>query len=308
MNKHLKFLMEKEKLSEDEAKDKWEKMTEEEKEELRKRMGDEVITIRHDADGDGKVPEPKEGEELSGKKRMAEGQDDKKGDKKEDKKEGEEGEDNKAKLSAALKGFQEKAGAVRLKLRTANLNAKLSRLRAQAKVSPAELKKLDVAKLAAGSDETIAAVLRTYEDREPVILPGQYGTVKATSASEIAKEVKLSALEEETRANMALLRGKGSKGKAKLSEMPSETQDTKKVEETQMSADHDGMWAEIVKAVRAGEEEAGKALFSRACKMGSGEVSVDETEMASLMGAFAALEDNFSSVVRLAGATTGIKL
>jgi hypothetical protein len=316
MAKKVKRLMENEKISEDEAKEKLSKMTDEEKTKLgadededdkTKLSGDkdadededDKTKLSGDKDADDKA---KLAAELSAKKLEDEEKD------AEEKKKAIASDEGKAKLSAALKGFQSQAGNVRLALRAANIQSRFARLRSCAKVSPAELKKMDFVKLAASNNETLEAVLKTYEDREPVIHVGQYGSLKATSASQIAKEVKLSSLEAETRANMSTLSGK--KGaKTKLSSEPFETSNNNKVEDEQLVGDHTALWSEIVKAVKEGNEDGGKALFVKACRMVTGDnVSIDETSMAALMSSFASLEDNFSSVVRLSAETSGIKL
>jgi hypothetical protein len=75
-----------------------------------------------------------------------------------------------------------------------------------------------------------------------------------------------------------------------------------------MVGDTDGMWTEIVRAIQEGRESDGKALFSRAAKMQQGDTSVTDQDMAELMSAFADLEGEFGSVVRLAGARLGVQL
>ena len=326
MAKKVKRLMENEKISEDEAKEKLSKMTDEEKTKLgADEDEDDKTKLSEDKDVDDKAKLAAEEDEKKAK--LAAEHEEKETKEKEEKEEEtaklsakkledekaeseekEKKEEGKAKLSAALKGFQSQAGNVRLALRTANIQSRFARLRSCAKVSPAELKKMDFVKLASANNETLEAVLKTYEDREPVIHVGQYGSLKATSASQIAKEVKLSSLEAETRANMSTLSGK--KGaKTKLSSEPFETSNNNKVEDEQLVGDHTALWSEIVKAVKEGNEDGGKALFVKACRMVTGDnVSIDETSMAALMSSFASLEDNFSSVVRLSAETSGIKL
>lgn len=369
MNKLLKRLMEKNGITEDEAKEKLSAMTDEEKTAL----GDEVITIQHDGDGDGQVPPAGEGEgenkednktdlSKSGEQETFEhrGQDCKimwsslKGDgtdtqywgscpdlnirtkparsvgeakaavkteveknereatqmSTEEPKEpkDDEKEESKAQLSAAIKQFATQSTKVRLQLRAAQITAKLSRLKAQAKITPAEVKKMDVAKLSASSEETVNAVLASYEAREPVIIPGQYGTLKAVDASHIASKIHLSQLEAETRNNMSLLKKTAQPG-VKLSSMDNTAQtDNNTVDETTLSTDSDTSWSEIVKAMQAGDEEGAKKIFMANCRASSGETAVDETAIATLMSAFAALEDNVGTVVKLAGGITGIKL
>jgi outer membrane biosynthesis protein TonB len=213
----------------------------------------------------------------------------------------------KIEMSAALSTFQSSASSLRLAMRKANISARLSKLKADAKITPAEIKKMNLVELAGSNDQTINAVLKSYEGRQPVIHTGQLGSLKATNAAEIAKECKLSNLEAETRANMPSLSKKDSKKSTRLSSEITE-QNSKKVEEVSMSSDHDGMWSEIVKAIQDGDQDTGKTLFMKACKMELGDVSVDDKEIATLMSAFCALDEQFVNVVRLATEATGTKL
>ena len=261
------------------------------------KLGDEKITIEHDADGDGKLPDDKLSAEEEDKAKLAAEDEEKKK---------EEDEKSKTELSAAITSMQKKTAAVRLALRKTNLAARFTRLRAQAKVTPAELKKIDFVKLAAANDVTIEAVVQSYENREPVIRTGQLGTIKAMSAAELSKKTQLTQLEQECRANMSTVRNNGVK---LSSEGTEQIGDRKPVEEVTLTGDSDSAWTEIVKAMTAGDEEGAKNLFRAACKLNSGgDVAVDETEMASLMSAFADLESNFSSVVRLTSARMGVQL
>lgn len=135
----------------------------------------------------------------------------------------EEKKEHEKKMSAArdgitklTAGFKDSAGKARLQAATGKVITRLSRLRASGKVTPAEIKKMDIAKLAASPDKEIELVLGTYEAREPVIMAGQYGTVKGTDISQLTakqKQQKMTELEAQTRQNMSLLRGKGAETK-----------------------------------------------------------------------------------------------
>lgn len=101
--------------------------------------------------------------------------------------------------------FRSNAGAVQLGMKKAKILSRLSTLQSKAKVTPAEMKKLDLAKLAAESDATVDAVLKSYEDREPVIFTGMTGSKKGVDVSGAYKQTRMSQLESETRANMPFL-------------------------------------------------------------------------------------------------------
>lgn len=107
------------------------------------------------------------------------------------------------KLSADFRKTSENA---RLAARRGMISTRLSKLRAEAKITPAEIKKIDIVKLASEVDSTISAVLRSYESREPVIMVGAMGSIKAENVSSLSAAERMSRLEMETRQNMTLLR------------------------------------------------------------------------------------------------------
>lgn len=106
------------------------------------------------------------------------------------------------KLSADFRKISE---GTRLAAKKAQLSVRLSKLRADAKITPAEVKKIDLAKLSAASDETVEEVFKSYENREPVILTGLIGSKNETNVSDVYKAARMSALEKDVRANMSLL-------------------------------------------------------------------------------------------------------
>jgi hypothetical protein len=130
-----------------------------------------------------------------------------------DEKEKEEKEEKLKKLTSAKAeitrlgaNFKKSSDTARLAAAKSKIIVRLSTLRAQAKVTPAEIKKMDIEKLSTEPQSTIDAVLKTYEDREPVIMTGQLGSVKADDLANLGKEMRVSRLEQETRANMSMLK------------------------------------------------------------------------------------------------------
>lgn len=100
-----------------------------------------------------------------------------------------------------LKGkFEGTITSTRLSVKKASIVHRLSSLRSQAKITPAEIKKLSVSDLAGKSKETIDEVFKTYEQRQPVINADVFGSTKAMDFSQLSSEVKASRLvkEEET--------------------------------------------------------------------------------------------------------------
>ena len=66
---------------------------------------------------------------------------------------------------------------------------------------------MDLVKLASSTQNEIDLVLKTYDDREPVIMVGQRGTTKASDLSRLTdKEKEIARMEADSRKNMSLLR------------------------------------------------------------------------------------------------------
>lgn len=113
--------------------------------------------------------------------------------------------------------FRAKQDSFRLATNKSKITTRLSKLRSEAKITPAEIKKIDLTRLSAANDETIDAVLKTYESREPVIITDIFGSKSSTSTSQVYKQARMSKLEAEIRANMPLLQKTAPQ---RLNEMP----------------------------------------------------------------------------------------
>lgn len=101
------------------------------------------------------------------------------------------------------KDFRKSQGSVQLEARKMRINSRLTKLRSAARITPAEIKKIDITKLANANDATIEAVFKTYEDREPVIMTGVFSTNRAVNIAAHSKKIELQKLEDETRRNMS---------------------------------------------------------------------------------------------------------
>lgn len=222
--KMKKHMMEVQKMSEKEAEEKLAKCTEEEMkkmaaevEEHEKKMAQEKPEEKKEM-SEEKPEEKKEMSEAKEdeKKEMSKEEKDEKKDlakkEEEDKKEMESAEKDK-KLSAARESIVRLSADFRKAFEGAQLAAKkgkivsrLSSLKASAKITPAEIKKIDVERLASQGDETVDLVLKTYEDREPVVMTGALGSIKADELHRLSNEIRMSRLEAETRKNMSLLK------------------------------------------------------------------------------------------------------
>ena len=160
---------------------------------------------------------------------------------------------------------------VKLAQAKAKLSIRLSSLRAQGKITPAEIKKIDLSKLAASSEEAIELAISTYENREPVIDARIYGSAKGVEAADLIRLAKEKDLEEETRKNFKSAGG----NKTRLST----TDEDKKVEEikkeVQMGTSHHEMLKAVLAHMEAGEHDQAKEKL-KACMSKMGEPTNDE--------------------------------
>lgn len=109
----------------------------------------------------------------------------------------------KAKLTELRGKIKTSLGTVQLAKRRMSVQTRLSRMVSLAKMTPAEVKKVDVEDLVKQTDEALNAFFKGYELRENVIHVGMAGTQKAASVVELQKQRDRESLEAETRANMS---------------------------------------------------------------------------------------------------------
>lgn len=171
--KMKKHLMEHDKLSEKDAEEKLSKMTDDEKKELSSKLA---------APGDPR--EPKENTPPPPK--------------------------DKAELTAArtafkklTKSFASTAKSASLQSRKLEISTKLSKLRSEAKITPAELKGIDLDKIASLPKDAVDVMFDTFSKRQPVVLVGTYGRHDAeaitTLAAKSADKQMLKEMEESMR-------------------------------------------------------------------------------------------------------------
>lgn len=310
------------KMNEDEKKEKEdEKKLSEDKDEDDKK---EEKKLTEDKDEDDKkeekkLSEDKDEDDKKEEKKLTEDKDE--DDKKEEKKladekaehekgetQSEEKEEHKTKLSAALSTMKKKQESFRLAIKTANINSRFARLRSEAKVTPAEMKKIDVARLAKSSDETIAAVLESYENRQPAVHTAVLATVNAVNVAKVAEEIKLAEMrqiEKESRARFSSIPKKDDE----QSNNDMNFSDNKTPESKEQTG-HIDLWDEIVKSIKVGDEKTAHEMY---CKMRGAKLEADtceasELDMKHLMAEFSALENEYSEVIRLSALSTGIKI
>lgn len=224
-----KHLMKTAKCSAEEADEKLSKMSDDDQKKLAKEVDDDEKKLAAEEDEKAKklAAEKDEEEKKLAAKRAAEGDDDDEEKKKKD-------------LSAAnekltrLRGIAGEAkkelAAARAEMRRGEVQNRLAKLRANAKLTPAEQKALTgEIKLASGkkvklsevSDDALELAFAILEAREKVVHVGQFGSIKPLDLSDTGKAVKgarLSQMEAETLANMPFTSKalKGTNGDTKL--------------------------------------------------------------------------------------------
>lgn len=184
MGKLKKHLMDEEQMSEKDADEKLSKMSDEDMAKMSNEIDEKMKRMELDKSAKEKMAEkPEETEEAKAK--MAA---------------------KTAKIAQLSSDFRKTSEAVQLTKNKMKINTRLSGLKASGKITPAEVKKIDIMRLAKANEATLDAVFRSYEEREPVIVPGQLGSLKAISTYELGKEKKKAdavELERETKANMS---------------------------------------------------------------------------------------------------------
>lgn len=292
-----KHLMEHEKLSEKEADEKLAAMSDEDGKKLSKEVDDKEKLAAADADA-------KEKEKLAAK-------------------EADEKEEGKEKLAASkkefvklAKGFKTASGTARLNQNKSKIAIRLSALRAKSKVTPAEIKEIDIAKLASKGDEAIEAVLDSYEKREPQVLVGMFGTQKGESTAKLAKSAMLSALETEARVQFTS-NPKNKKFAEGQKEAPKSSEENMADgAEEKPSGEHLAVYDSMKKCMEEGKHEEALAhaehlgsLLKRlgADAVGDGKDSKDaESHMSALAGDVKTMQELFGDLVKLASANLGV--
>lgn len=167
-----KHLMESDKMSEKDADDKLSKMTDDEKKEMSGRLAAPKEEPKDE-------PKPKD-EKMAAVKTAF------------------------AKLTS---GFKTAAKKTTVAVKTVQLTARLNGLRAKGKLTPAEQKGIDLAKLGALDKAAQDFFFDTYEKRGPVVLGGVYGRTSAEDIAKLAGDVKDKSMLKEMSQTMHFSRG-----------------------------------------------------------------------------------------------------
>ncbi len=229
--------------------------------------------------------------------------------------------ESRGKIVELSKGLRATGSKVQLAAKRAGIDSRLSKLQAEAKITPAERKSIDLDKLSADKDEIINATLSSYEKREPVIDVGMYGTTKALTAVQLKKKVTAMGAEVkelQTRLNMPSFR---TAALARLAELGITEQDLgKDVQPQQVGADgaHEDVdleaaYGTLKQLWAAGKEDEAKAHFKK--HLGSGAaapaqevVGPDQhAQMSALVSDVNSMQSKFDEVLKLAAPALGIK-
>lgn len=223
--------------------------------------------------------------------------------------EGVPAEDHGKQMAALREGITKlSAGQANLiaKSKRTQLSSRLSRLKSSAKITPAEMKKIDLAKLASESEATIDAVFHSYENREPVIFTGMLGTTKADNLAQVSKKARMSRLESEMRQNMPLKKAEMDSNAKRMAQSPGENEVNIHVDAVP-GGEHDTAMAEIHKLMDEGKipeaKEKLKHLLDGMKQHLAGEPAGEEShkEMSELADEVKKMQTQIDSIKKLAG-------
>lgn len=282
INKHTEkmkcHLMEKEKLSAEAAEERMAKMDDEESKKLKGELDEKERLAAEKVESDNKAKMTAAREKLT-------------------------------KLSTELVSGKEK---VRLAAKKIKLQARLSALKASAKITPAEIKKIDLNELVTKSDESLEVAFSLYEKREPQVLIGMIGNANATKLSKVKEDkVRLAKLEIDARKNM------GREIPESLKRLANGMEEEGSPDTVNVHIDTDphtdlameaADWDEMKRLISEGKEDDAKSVMKRMMdkamkKMSSTEVT-ESTETSKEMAAVAdevkQMHSKVEEVVKLA--------
>lgn len=221
------------------------------------------------------------------------------------------------KLVTLSKGLRSKQAGISLAAKKASISTRLSALRAEAKITPAEIKKMDLDKLAGESEAVVEATLSAYSNREPVIFTGALGSQKGENVAALAQAYKSEKLLLETALNMPSKRADAEK---RLAALNSEYQaKITKLSEggTVIHIDtaghsHNDVYGELCKMLDEGKDVAAfkarlKQVLSEAKVSMTTSTDDSEKRLTALAGEVKAVQDQVNEVIALAGAALGVE-
>lgn len=106
------------------------------------------------------------------------------------------------KIAKLSQGMGTRLAGIKLAAKESKITARLSGLKASMKITPAEIKKIDVKRLAKENNATVEAVLQSYESREPVIITGMMGSTNNVNMAAAHKEQLTRQIEKDIMSSM----------------------------------------------------------------------------------------------------------
>lgn len=212
------------------------------------------------------------------------------------------------------KGLKVQGDQLRMDIRLAGVGSNLARLRSAGKITPAEIKKIDLSSFGKMSQEAVDAALKSYEDRQPLVHFGaMVGTTKADALSKVQAKYRLARMELDSRMNMPSKRKEAEVAMKRLSE--EEKQELSQVEAelpTKGQLSSHPKFEELCKMLNEGKHDELKGHMRRMCDhletMGTHLSEGDEQRMSALAKTQTALQNQFDELVALASPALGVKL
>lgn len=221
------------------------------------------------------------------------------------------------KLAKSLKSAQE---GVRLAQRQINISSRLAKFRSDAKITPAEEKKIDIVKLSKENDATIEQVMKSYQDREPVIMAGVFGSSKAENVAQLSARLQKEKIELETRLNMP------SKRAAALKAISEKNEQIKRLQEGQPPveasapaagntlAQYNEAYGQICQMIDGGQGEGAKAALKKLMESllapgGAPQetgMAPNEAQMSGLAENVKTMHNQLDELIKLVGPNMGV--
>lgn len=294
-DKCKKRLMDKEELSAEEVDEKLAALSEEEVEKMSKEQDDEEKRLADEAAEDEKEKAEKKKDELKRMTALS---------------------GHKDKLVQLSKDIKCANKNVQLAAKKTSIRVRLSQLSANQKITPAEIKALDINEMAGKSDDVVNEVLLSYEKREPVIDTGLYGSTKALTAGQMKSQIKKLSGERNELLTRLRMKSKRADALKRLKELGVTEEELEKGVEVQGDTKSGGdvefeaAYGEMKKLMGEGKEEEAKEYF-RKHMTGDQETAMSyvdsdaNAEMSSLAEEVKKMQTNFDEVVKLAAPLFG---
>lgn len=221
------------------------------------------------------------------------------------------------KLVTLSKGLRSKQAGISLAAKKASISTRLSALRAEAKITPAEIKKMDLDKLAGESEAVVEATLSAYANREPVIFTGALGSQKGENVAALSQAYKSEKLLLETALNMPSKRADAEKRLAALNsdyqaKIAKLSEGGTVIHIDTAGHSHNDVYGELCKMLDEGKDVAAfkarlKQVLSEARVSMTMSADDSEKRLTALAGEVKAVQDQVNEVIALAGAALGVE-